>query len=110
MRRFLLSAGRGMAVTYPLVLALLIACLRLIGERWWGTTVVLYLPRWLFALPLIPLSAFLFVWGPRALLWSQIAAAILLWSPLMGFHISWPPAAGRGSYASSPRKSWDTAR
>ena len=44
-------------------------------------------------LPLVPLSVFVLVWGPRRLLWSQVAAAGLLWWPLLGFHLSWPPAA-----------------
>jgi vancomycin resistance protein VanJ len=87
---------RLLAVAYPIALAVVIGCLRLIGERWWGTAVGLYLPRWLFALPLVPLTAAVFWLGPRRLLWTQVAAAVLLWFPLLGFHLSWPPAAQPG--------------
>lgn len=89
-------ACRILAVTYPIALAVIIGCLRLIGERWWVTAVGLYLPRWLFALPLVPLTAAVVWLGPRRLLWSQLAAAVLLWFPLLGFQLSWPPAAQPG--------------
>jgi vancomycin resistance protein VanJ len=95
MRRFLLAACRTLAVAYPLALVLLIACLRLIGERWWGTTVALYLPRWLFGLPVAPLIIFIIWRGPRSLLWCQVAAVALL-LPLFGFHVTFPQAAVDG--------------
>jgi endonuclease/exonuclease/phosphatase (EEP) superfamily protein YafD len=63
----------------------LVALLRTVGERWWLTTVGLYLPVLLHALPL-PALGFL-LWRRRARwLWlSQLAAALVLVFPLGGF-------------------------
>jgi endonuclease/exonuclease/phosphatase (EEP) superfamily protein YafD len=67
-----------------------------VGERWWLTAVLLYLPRIGFGLPLPVLALALLVRGPRWLLVSQLAAAALLVFPLMGLrlHGAGTPTAG----------------
>jgi endonuclease/exonuclease/phosphatase (EEP) superfamily protein YafD len=85
---------RFLAIAYPLALIAIILAFRLIGERWWVTTVLLYLPRLPFALPLLPLTAAIIWIGPRRLLWTQVLAAIALLM-LLGFHVA-------GSYAPAP--------
>jgi len=86
---------RGLAIGYPVALLIFIVSLRLVGERWWGTTIALYLPRFPFALPLLPLVVAIVWLGPRRLLWSQLVASGLLLF-LMGFRVAWPtpPAPG----------------
>lgn len=84
------------AVAYPVALLLIWLALRFIGERWWPTTVGLYLPRLELALPLPLLVAALAKWGPRRLLVTQ-AAALLLLIPVLGWTWSFPPAAAPGA-------------
>jgi endonuclease/exonuclease/phosphatase (EEP) superfamily protein YafD len=90
--RFLLLAS---AVGYPLAIAAVTVLLATLGERWWPTTVGLYVPRVLFALPLPFIVLALLVWGPRWLLLLQAGAAALLLFPLMGLSLGRPaPATG----------------
>jgi endonuclease/exonuclease/phosphatase (EEP) superfamily protein YafD len=88
---------RSLALAYPIALACIILSFRLVGERWWGTTAALYVPRVVFALPLLPLATWLLWLGQRRLLWSQAAAALLLF-PLLGWQVSWPAAANPGRF------------
>jgi vancomycin resistance protein VanJ len=86
-----------LAWLYPVSLVATVAALRLVGERWWVTGVTLYLPRILFALPL-PFVVLLLSWlGPRRLLWTQLAAALLVLFPLMGLAVPWPTLRTRGA-------------
>jgi endonuclease/exonuclease/phosphatase family metal-dependent hydrolase len=78
-----------LAIGYPLALLIFIVSLRFVGEKWWGTTIALYLPRAPFALPLLPLIAAIAWLGPRKLLWTQLLAFGLLLG-LMGFRVAWP--------------------
>ncbi len=62
--------------------------LRLGGDRWWFSTVILFGPRWLCALPLavlVPAAGLL----RRHLLWVLGAAAIVVFVPVMGFCFPW---------------------
>jgi len=87
---------RGLALGYPLALLIFIVSLRLVGERWWGTTIALYLPRFPFALPLLPLIGAIVWIGPRRLLWTQLLACVLLLD-LTGFRVAWPTPALAGA-------------
>jgi endonuclease/exonuclease/phosphatase (EEP) superfamily protein YafD len=80
-RRLLIAAG----FVYPAFLLAAVLSMRIVGEAWWVTTVALYLPPVLFALPL-PLLVWSF-WrrGPRLLLLAQLLAVALIVFPLMGF-------------------------
>ena len=84
MRRLVLV----LAVGYPVALLGVILAFRLIGERWWATTVALYLPRIGFGLPLpFVVVAILFArLGWRWLL-TQAVAVVLLLFPLMGLRL-----------------------
>jgi endonuclease/exonuclease/phosphatase (EEP) superfamily protein YafD len=73
------------ALAYPLALLLLLAALRWVGERWWLTTVALYLPSLLFALPLLPLAFLLWRRRQRWLWLGPVAAVLVLVFPLGGF-------------------------
>lgn len=88
---------RSLAIGYPTALIVFILALRLVGERWWGTTIALYLPRLPFALPLLPLTAAIIWMGPRRLLWTQVAATALLLG-LMGLRIAWPTSTTAGAF------------
>jgi endonuclease/exonuclease/phosphatase (EEP) superfamily protein YafD len=78
------------AIGYPLALAITALSFRYVGEEWWATSVGLYLPRVAFALPLPFLVVALLIFRLRSLLWTQLAAALLVLFPLMGLVISWP--------------------
>ena len=91
--RFLFLAS---AIAYPLALAALAVALGTIGEGWWPTTIGLYVPRMLFALPLAMLVLGLAVWGPRWMLLLQVGGAAVLLFPLMGLCL------GREAPASGP--------
>jgi vancomycin resistance protein VanJ len=92
---------RGVAVTaavlYPLALAATTAALRYIGERWWVTTVALYLPRLAFAAPLPFLVAALVACSATRWLWLESISAILLLFPLMGLVVPAPRAFDSGA-------------
>jgi endonuclease/exonuclease/phosphatase (EEP) superfamily protein YafD len=78
---------RLLAVSYPIALIAIVLALRFVGERWWVTTVALYVPRLGFVLPLPFLTLALVIWGPRRLLVSQAVAALVWLFPLMGYEL-----------------------
>ena len=78
------------ALAYPAALVLLLVVLRWVGERWWLTTVGLFVPWILLALPLPLFCLLLWRRGPRRLLVTQGVAALLLLFPLGGFVLPWP--------------------
>jgi endonuclease/exonuclease/phosphatase (EEP) superfamily protein YafD len=80
---------------YPASLLGAIAAFRCVGERWWVTGVILYLPRILFAAPLPFVVASLVLVRLRSLLWTQFVAALLLVFPLMGCVLPWPASVAR---------------
>jgi endonuclease/exonuclease/phosphatase family metal-dependent hydrolase len=73
-------------VAYPLVLLVVIVALRFVGERWWVTLTVLYLPRLGFALPIPFLLVAGYFWGSRRLVILQGVSVCLLLYPLMGLN------------------------
>lgn len=76
------------AMAYPIALIAVWLLMRFVGERWWLTTVLLYLPRagWALPLPLFTL-ALLFAFRKRWLL-TQLVAAVVVILPLMGLRFS----------------------
>jgi endonuclease/exonuclease/phosphatase (EEP) superfamily protein YafD len=62
--------------------------LRLGGDRWWFSTLILFGPRWFLALPLVPLGL-LAALARRRLLVPLTAAALAILGPIMGFCIPW---------------------
>lgn len=68
------------------------------GDLWWPATLLLFGPRWLFALPLIPLLLAAILCRRRSLPLVLFALLFVL-GPLMGFHVPWhgaSPAAPTG--------------
>lgn len=93
--RFALWALKVLAWLYPLLLLVSIGLFRFVGEQFWLTTVVMYLPRVGFALPLPFIVIALWRWGPRKLLPTQLVALWLVLVPLMGLNLTGPtPGAG----------------
>jgi endonuclease/exonuclease/phosphatase (EEP) superfamily protein YafD len=73
-----------LAALYPIALLVVVLLLR-VGERWWLTELLLYVPRVAFALPLVVLVPVLVAQGLRRWLWTQAAAFVVLLFPLLGF-------------------------
>jgi endonuclease/exonuclease/phosphatase (EEP) superfamily protein YafD len=89
---------RFLAIAYPVTLFVLILAFRFIGERFWATTIGLYLPRIGFALPL-PVVTLLVLWRlPRRWLLSQLVALVLVLFPLMGLRLPGAPGATAGAF------------
>ncbi len=97
MKRLLGRPLRLAAVAYLLSLLAVVVALRWGGERWWVTTIALYVPRVAFALPL-PLLVILLV-AARAWRWLAVPAlaALVLLFPLMGLHLRGGRAPTRGA-------------
>jgi vancomycin resistance protein VanJ len=74
-----------------------VAGFRLIGERWWLTTIALYLPRVAFALPLPFLIVALALVRAWRLLALQVVSVGLVLFPLMGLSLGGAAAAHAGS-------------
>ena len=72
------------------VLALWLA-FRFGGDRWWLATLLLFGPRWIFALPTVPFAA-LSAFGQRKLLWVVAASAFVLAFPVLGLCVPWARA------------------
>jgi endonuclease/exonuclease/phosphatase family metal-dependent hydrolase len=85
------------AVLYPVALVALILALRFVGEGWWVTTVLLYVPRLAFAIPLPLVVAGLIACSERGWLWTQIISLLLICFPLMGLVVRMPRAADAGA-------------
>jgi endonuclease/exonuclease/phosphatase (EEP) superfamily protein YafD len=82
-----------LAALYPAALLITIAAFRLVGERWWVTTVALYLPRVGFALPLPVLLIALWATGARAGVGILLCTSLPVLSVLMGLVLPWSARA-----------------
>jgi vancomycin resistance protein VanJ len=87
---------RGAAIVYPLALLALSAALLYVGERYWLTAWLLYVPRVVFAAPLLLITPALLLTGAKNLLWTQVVALLLTLGPLMGLVLPWPTRAAGG--------------
>jgi vancomycin resistance protein VanJ len=77
-----------LAAGYLLSLVAVALSLPLVGERWWITTALLYLPRFGFALPLPVVVLALALFGPRKLLFLLPLPLALLLFPIMGLKLN----------------------
>ena len=75
---------------YPLALLATMAAFWGIGERWWATTVAMYLPRIGFALPLPLLAAGVWFAGAPRVTWVPLAVSVPILFELAGFVMPWP--------------------
>ncbi|HVU49079.1 MAG TPA: endonuclease/exonuclease/phosphatase family protein, partial [Polyangia bacterium] len=86
-----------LAVAYPAALLLVLLAMRGVGERSPLATILLYLPRPGFALPLPPLVFALLFVRPRRWLLTQLVAALILLFPVMGLRLHGPRAPTPGA-------------
>jgi endonuclease/exonuclease/phosphatase family metal-dependent hydrolase len=89
------------AYAYPAALVALLVSLYGVGESWWATTALLYVPRALLLLPLPFVVLSLWLARERRLLWTQLLALVLVVFPLMGFVL--PGFSSRTADAGSMR-------
>lgn len=75
------------AWTYLLCTILALALMYLTGDRWWPGTLLLFGPRWMLALPLIPLLPLALWRRPRILIPLILGGAIVI-GPFMGLQWS----------------------
>jgi vancomycin resistance protein VanJ len=68
------------------------------GDRWWPATLLLFGPRWLLAIPIIPLTLFASIFQ-RKLFWALAVTAGILAFPILGLSLPW----GRMFPVSGPR-------
>jgi vancomycin resistance protein VanJ len=91
---------RAVAVCSWLYLLIVLAAWAVIhaGDLWWPATLLLFGPRWLLAIPLIPLILAAACWR-RCSLAVVLLTLLLVLGPIMGLHIPWRaamPAAPSG--------------
>lgn len=61
------------------------------GDLWWPATYLLFSPRWVLAIPLIPLAVAAACWRRRSLI-AVLLTLLLVLGPVMGFQIPWRAA------------------
>ncbi|MDI9612861.1 MAG: endonuclease/exonuclease/phosphatase family protein [Acidobacteriota bacterium] len=71
---------------YLLLVLALWLLLHLGADRWWPATLILFGPRWVFALPLLLLAPLAFRLDRSQLLWLAAAAAVIF-IPFMGLRV-----------------------
>ncbi|MGH7173148.1 MAG: endonuclease/exonuclease/phosphatase family protein [Gemmataceae bacterium] len=84
---------RGVAVCSWLYFLIVLAVWAAIhaGDLWWPATLLLFSPRWLLAIPLLPLSLAAARWRRRSLA-PVLLALFLILGPIMSFHVPWRAA------------------
>jgi endonuclease/exonuclease/phosphatase family metal-dependent hydrolase len=96
-------ASRRVTVLCGLYVAWLLALWALLqqaADDWWPATVLMYMPRWVWAVPLL-LLGMAAVWVRPQLFWLLLAGGIVVVWPVMGLCIPWsrlvaePPAGFR---------------
>lgn len=88
LRRFARRTSAALAASYLAALVTVILAMTLVGEDWWPTTVLLYLPRVGFALPLPLVALALALFGPRRWLLALPVPLALVLFPLMGLRMN----------------------
>src|SRR5260370_41891708 len=74
-----------LAILYPIGLLGAALALRFMGAKWWVTGAPLYVPRIGFAAPLPLITVLLAALSLYRLLWTPLAAPLIILFPLMGF-------------------------
>ena len=96
--------GRGAAVgtwSYVAVVLAVLAAIHWLGDRWWPAAALLYLPRWSWLLPLLPLGLAALLARRARLLPAQAALTLVVLGPLMGLAL--PTDALLGGRSAGPR-------
>ncbi|HKP63963.1 MAG TPA: endonuclease/exonuclease/phosphatase family protein [Polyangiales bacterium] len=92
-RRLIRSSVAFACYAYVVGLVITLLALRFVGDHFWFTGVALYVPRVLFGLPILLFIPLLLWMGMLRLLWTQLAAALIVMFPLMGFVLPRPIAS-----------------
>src|ERR1700722_8454022 len=85
------STGRRLAWLTWLAVAVVLAVWGLLltaSDDWWPATLLLFLPRWIWGVPLAVLALGALVLRPRLLGVLLIGAVVVLW-PIMGLCLPW---------------------
>lgn len=85
------------AWTYASALLLYWMALHFVGERWWLTTLVLYMPHAALLVPIAALTPLIAFLGPRRLLLLQIVSSAIVVFPIMGLKVGGPTAPTPGA-------------
>jgi endonuclease/exonuclease/phosphatase (EEP) superfamily protein YafD len=88
-----MRATRALSIAYFVAVVAAAILLALFGESWWPLTVLLYVPRVCFALPLFALVPANLWWRSWAGGAAAVAAAAIVLFPLMGLTLASPPSA-----------------
>lgn len=97
MRLFFCRAASVLAVLYLAALVIVALLFRFVGEKWWVTSVTLYVPRAPFLIPLPLIVLALALCKRWRLLLTQLAAAFVALFLLMGLVLPWPARRDPGS-------------
>jgi vancomycin resistance protein VanJ len=87
LQRLLRLGSIVLAAGYLAGLVAVAVALPAFGETWWVTTALLYLPRFVFGLPLPVVILALVLFGPRRLLWALPVPLLVLLFPIMGLKL-----------------------
>lgn len=87
-RRWLAWALAGCVCLYTLSVFGVWLLLRFAGDRWWFATLLLFGPRWIYAIPLMGLVPLSLLCG-RRWLWPLGLSAVVAVGPIMGFSLPW---------------------
>jgi vancomycin resistance protein VanJ len=71
-----------------LTATVLLALLLLLADVWWPATILMFSPRWVFALPLGLLIPLALIWRRRSLL-ILLVASMVVTGQVMGFNVPW---------------------
>ncbi len=99
------------SLIYPVVAFILWLFMRLAGDRWWPATLLLFAPRWPWAMPLALLMPLAAVWRRRSV-WPLLVAAWVVAMLVMDFRVPWRRAmlekqAGQTVRVLSCNTHWD---
>lgn len=77
---------------YAAAVLTVLMLIRVIGERWWPVTLLLFCPRYVYLAPAVLLALASGLARRHRLLTTQTAIALVAAGPLMGFtaHVAWP--------------------
>lgn len=72
---------------YAIVVLAVLVLIHWVGDAWWGVSVVLFLPRWLFVCPIVVLGLASALAKRRSHWIFQAAIGLVVVGPLMGFSL-----------------------
>jgi len=80
--------------TYLVTVCLIAVVMWTLGDRWWLGTILLFIGRWIFLLPLVALVPGAVIWARRALVPLAIAALFASSASTLAAEHNWPAKCG----------------